>query len=123
MKALILACWFSCAECPPEAPFNAVLLWKQQLEYNREIKICCLENGKSRPMYFFKLSGFAGHQKIKCQPRDFFTYDEETIETDSNGRATVIAFVNPGKIVPDVIDMSLLVESNGIDFKVYTRDP
>ncbi len=123
MKSIILACWLFCADCPPEPNFNPALMYKQQVGYNREIRTCCLENGLVRPMYYFKLSGFPPHQVIKSSARDFFIYDEDAVETDSFGKATIIAFVKNNHTVPDLLDMEFTVESEKIDFRVITRDP
>lgn len=123
MMALILACWLWGQECPSTPPFNATLLYKEELTYNRTIKACCLENGQIRPMYYFKLEGFPAHQIVSVKACDFFNYDEDTIETDSKGKATIIAFIKSGVSVPSVFQMEFFVQSEPIGVEVYAKNP
>ncbi len=122
MIALILACWIWGQECPPPAPFHPALLTLHDLSYGRSITTCCLENGASRPMYYFKLEGFPAHQRIKCAEMPFFTFDEETVETDSSGKATIIAFVNQSVHVPESVVLGISIEKEEIGIRIKTID-
>lgn len=123
MIPLILACWFTCQDCPSTPPFNATLLYKEELIYNRTIKACCLDNGQMRPMYYFKLEGFTPHQTVTVKACEFLTYDEPIIEIDSKGKATIIAFLKDGIHVPDAFKMEFFIESETIGIEIYAKDP
>lgn len=121
---LCLACWLWFDEPPkPEPNFLAQLITRHDMSYDRTIRVCCLDNTKSRPMYYFKFEKFPAHVIIGVADKEFFEYDSNLVETDSAGRAVIIAFVKPNKQVPSILDMKFAVNlTEEIKFGFRTRD-
>lgn len=120
---LCIACWFWSDEPPkPEPPFRNALLSKHEMIYNRIIRTCCLYNGKTKPFYFFTFEGFAPHTMVKVSPLDCFKFTPELLEIDCKGNGIIMAFIVPGKTVPDVLDMQFYIGNEEVRCTAMTRD-